>query len=298
MLRLAKARGFVVLGLLISSFSLPVAGIAQVAAQSTPADSAVAAQQPLPSGEMSLPDFYRLHPGMNTEGNTIFAMQNAFEQTGQDFWFYWLAATLLVVGILRIMYPIYFKDMFRIFRKSALQQVALRERLSANTFPGFMLNFLFVINFGTFLFLILKQKDLLIPADAWWQQWLLFPLILAIVYLIKYLFNYLAGWAFNQPAFFSNYLFVVFLINKILAIVVLPFIAVLLFANENIQSVFWILGLFTVGMIFLLRYLSGLRMAGKQLKLTPFHFFIYLCAFEIVPVMVLLKWAIAHIVPA
>ncbi len=247
---------------------------------------------------LDLQKFYSFHPGITQDGNIIYSLHTKFVPPDKDFWFYWMAFSLFAYGLVRLLYPNYIQDMFRIFRKSTLQQSALRERLSANTLPGFLLNFLYVLNFGTFLYLLLKQRGFYVPFEEWWQQWLFFPLILSIIYLVKYFFNFLAGWMLNQASFFSNYLFIVFLINKMLAIFVLPFIVIYLFANESLQTVFWILGLFMVAGMFFLRYGSSLRMAGKELKLKPLHFFVYLCAFEIVPVLVLLKWATTHIAPA
>src|SRR6202034_3170884 len=78
-----------------------------------------------------------------------------------------------------------------------------------------------------------------------------------LIYLAKYAAVRFSGWAFRVEGITEHYLFNVFLINKILAVTLLPFIIVLAFADHEWAQQIILISLITSGVILLNRYIRS-----------------------------------------
>jgi hypothetical protein len=54
-----------------------------------------------------------------------------------------------------------------------------------------------------------------------------------LVYLVKYLFLLFTGWVFNSQEATGSYVFVVFLVNKVMGVLLIPFLLIFAFAVRN-----------------------------------------------------------------
>jgi hypothetical protein len=122
-----------------------------------------------------------------------------------------------------------------------------------------------------------------------WLLWLYTFVTLAIIYSGKYLFVSFCGWAFNVPHFAFNYNFIVFLINKVAGICLLPLLLIMAFSKGETHDIAVTIALSLVLIMLLYRYIVALSTVVKNLKISAVHFFIYLCAVEILPLLVIYK---------
>ncbi len=85
------------------------------------------------------------------------------------------------------------------------------------------------------------------------------------------------------------YLFNIRIINYALGMVLIPFLFILAFAdNMYLEGTIW--GILIVVWTFVLyRCYRGLLIGEQIMKFNKFHFFIYLCTFEIAPILILYK---------
>jgi hypothetical protein len=98
-----------------------------------------------------------------------------------------------------------------------------------------------------------------------------------------------AGWIFNSVQAAEAYSFIVFLMNKIAAIVLLPFLLLLAFSDAPLSHYTAIVAGFVVAVLFLYRFLVSLRSIKQDLKVGPLHFFIFLVGVEILPLLLIYK---------
>jgi hypothetical protein len=119
--------------------------------------------------------------------------------------------------------------------------------------------------------------------------------ILAIVYFIKFLFIQFSGWVFNNTAAAKTYIFVVFLSNKIVGILLIPFLLVLSFSGEAIVQVALTISVFLLGAMLLYRYIVSMATFKQELSVNGVHFFIYLCTVEILPLLLIYKAAFNYV---
>jgi hypothetical protein len=112
---------------------------------------------------------------------------------------------------------------------------------------------------------------------------------MVVIYVGKYAVIKFSGWSFRVESITEHYLFNVFLVNKILAIILLPFIVLLAFATPVIAQPALIVSFILILVLFVNRYLRSWQVFGSFFQYSKFHFFTYLCASELLPLAVLMK---------
>ena len=87
----------------------------------------------------------------------------------------------------------------------------------------------------------------------------------------------------------DSYVFIVFIINKMIGILLLPFLVVLAFAVGNVYTVGLTLSWCLFGGLLIYRLILSFGAVRNQVRVNLFHFFLYLCAFEIAPLLLVYK---------
>ena len=87
----------------------------------------------------------------------------------------------------------------------------------------------------------------------------------------------------------NTYLFVIFLINKILGVLLLPVIIILAFSQFILVKSVILISLLAIGLLLLLRFFRSYGLLQKQLRVSRFHFFLYIVGTEIVPLLLIYK---------
>jgi hypothetical protein len=111
-----------------------------------------------------------------------------------------------------------------------------------------------------------------------------------VLFILKVFLVWLIAWCFDKKQVFVQYFQKVTLIYKVAAIVLFPLSILFLLSSGSLSI--WVLKLTLAILIttLLMRYVLNLAHIKKLLSVHFFHFFLYLCAFEIIPLMLLLKW--------
>ncbi len=204
-----------------------------------------------------------------------------------DIVFYILIFLIFFLGLVRTSFPRYFDSIFTLSFQATFRQTQTREQMAQNFFPAFMLNVLFVLCGGLFITLFARFNN--------WSQLPLLQLfvystaILLFTYLIKYIVISFTGWVFNAKDAAGEYRFVVFLINKLLGVLMIPLLFLIAYADNNIKNIAITIVICLIIFSLAVRYLVSLARIRKNLSITVFHFFIYLCAVEIMPLLVIYK---------
>ena len=207
----------------------------------------------------------------------------------QDLLFYVLLAMLLWMGILKSGYEKYYSDLFTVFFRSSLRQHQIREQLLQARLPSLLYNLFFVGCAGTFLYLIAAQHAIRVGTYSPWELWLASVGIVALLYVAKFLGLKLSGWIFGMSGAVDTYIFIVFLVNKILGVALLPIVILLAFSKEPIQSAAATLGILLVAGMLIYRFIRSYRPVWEEVQMSRFHFFLYLCTFEIAPLLLIYK---------
>ncbi|MBC9931390.1 DUF4271 domain-containing protein [Chitinophaga qingshengii] len=205
-----------------------------------------------------------------------------------DWLVYLVGGVLLLLSIIRLAYTKYFVDLFRAFFNPTLSQRQLKDQLSQAPFPNMLLNAFFAVSLGVYLYLVLYRQQVFPQAEPW----LLIPglvILVAAVYGIKYVMLRFCGWLFGNSELADAYIFILYLINKILGVLLVPFLVVLAFCDVEIAHTFLYISIFFIILLVLYRYIRSYSLVKQYLSFSKLHFFLYLCAFEVAPVLILTK---------
>ena len=206
----------------------------------------------------------------------------------KEWLFYYILGLALLFGLLRLSYHRYFNDMFRVFFRTSLRVNQIREQLVQSGLQSLLFNLFFAVAAGTYVYLLIDYFEVSIQVPE-----LFIPLItagvIALLYLGKYIFLHFSGWLFSMKPAAETYSFVVFLINKIIGIILLPFLFVIAFAERGLAGVAITISLSIITALFLYRFLRAYGPVQSEIKVGRFHFFIFFLAFEIAPLLLIYK---------
>jgi len=207
---------------------------------------------------------------------------------GKEWLFYWLVLLLILFGLLRRAFAKYFHDLFRVFFKTTLKQRQTQEQLLQSPLPSVFMNIFFILSAGLYVNFLLQDFQLVL-VDNFWLQYVYCAAGLASIYIVKFIGLKLTGWLFNVSNVTDAYIFIVFIINKMLGIFLLPFLLLLAFANEPLYSIALIISWFGIGLLLIYRFILSYRAVRKEVNLNSFHFILYVLSFEVVPLLLIYK---------
>ncbi|WP_346317245.1 DUF4271 domain-containing protein [Chitinophaga sp. YIM B06452] len=229
------------------------------------------------------------HMYLSREGKRVqYDINPLREDPSQDWLVYVVAGVILLLGIIRSAYLKYFSDLFRAFFNPTLSQRQLKDQLSQSPFPNFLLNTFFVVSLGLYLYLLMYRLDYPTGAIAW----MLIPglmLLVGVIYTVKYIVLRFCGWLFGNEELIDAYVFILYLINKVLGILLAPFLVILAFCKPEIAGTCLYISIFFIVLLVVYRYVRSYSLVRQYLSFSKLHFFLYLCAFEVVPVLIITK---------
>lgn len=218
-----------------------------------------------------------------------FAMVNYMKkQYPDDLLFYVFLIVIGIIAFLRFFYIRYFTNLFQVFFNTSLRQGQLTDQLLQAKLPSLFFNIVSVINGGLFIYFLLQYFKLMHENQ---------PLkiigicivALAIIYFIKFIILKFIGWVTGSKEITNTYIFIIFLINKILGILLLPFIIVMAFSTLVLVKAAVIIALLLTTLMFLMRFYRSYGLLQHQLNFNRLHFCMYIAGIEILPVLLIYK---------
>jgi len=236
---------------------------------------------------MAVDSFITRHPYYATGGAIVEMPSQYSNMPGKDELFYIACGVLIFLGILKVGFPKYFHDLFNLFWRSAFRQKQIRDQLQQAGMTTLLFNIFFVVSLALFAYLIIQYL----------QGAIINPLIMfavcffsiAFIYGVKFVILKLSGWMFGQEEAMDTYSFIVFMVNKILSILIIPFTLVLAFSDRSIQQVAFTASILLIAFLFIYRFIVAYIGIRNELKINALHLLLYVCGFEIIPVLLIYR---------
>lgn len=230
---------------------------------------------------------YQTHPYLPLHSPALYMLINYHQPQTKDELFYLMAGVIFIMAFIRLTFSKYFRNLFLLFFQTSIRQKQTRDQLLQDNLASLLMNFLFVISGGLYITLLVRYKNWT-DISFWWLA-AGAAAVLLLLYLGKYLFLLFTGWVFNTKEAAGSYVFVVFLVNKVLGVLLIPFLLILAFADPVLVNIGVTL---SAGMICLLlgyRYWVSFLAIRNKLKVNALHFLLYLCAVELLPLALICK---------
>jgi hypothetical protein len=238
----------------------------------------------------NLDSFLKKNKYLNVTTTPVSLAVKEKNKSGKEFLFYIVGLLILILALFKVFYAKYFNNIFKVFFNTSLRQNQLTDLLLQAKLPSLIFNILFIMSAGLYAWLLLNHYHLLKNSNNY-----IFISIsilsVGIIYFGKFLSIKLIGWISGMSDATDQYIFVIFLINKIIGILLIPFIILLAFAPTNWITIIIISSFAVIGVLFILRYLRSYGLLQNQLKINIFHFLLYIIGMEFLPVLIIYKLA-------
>ncbi|CAN5148507.1 hypothetical protein BH20BAC1_BH20BAC1_11180 [soil metagenome] len=232
---------------------------------------------------------------INTAPGTEFVVIKGKTFSGKEFLFYLLCLVALILGLFKTFYKGYFNNLFRVFLNTSLRQNQLTDQLQQAKLPSFILNIFFAVTAGIYLWLAFSY---FYPGSTVKGKPLLLLCIggIGALYLVKFLSLKFLGWLYTLQEEVNNYIFIIFLINKIAGIILVPLIFVLAFSKPLVMQYVNLICILVLGLFLITRYIKTYGSLDRRVSINAFHFVIYVLAIEIVPLMLVYKVTVDYLI--
>ncbi len=202
--------------------------------------------------------------------------------------FYLLAGIILFLAIIRRVFLKYFITLFRVFFNTSLRQSQLVDQLTMAKLPSLIFNIFFVVAGGIYVYLILSYYQLLSPLKMWFN--IAISIVgIAVIYVTKFCTLKFTGWISGYQEEADTYTFVVFLVNKIVGILLAPFIVIIAFSNIYLAQIAIVTSFLLLAMFMLLRFIRSYSLLQRRIQVSPYHFFLYIIGVEFLPLLLIHK---------
>jgi len=204
----------------------------------------------------------------------------------------WMGGIVLILAVLMaILNTAHSSDLQRTMRSFTNQNIlnfnfrTQKGRLSTMYIIAYIL---YAISVGAFLYLLGWYFGVPALTGSIYSALICMGFV-AVVMFARHTLLRIIGWImpFDKELSMYNYMIAVF--NQVLGITLLPFIIVAAFAPDPLKKIALFGGLAVILLVYLYRSIRGFMISGKFLAVHKFHFFLYLCAVEIAPVLILVK---------
>lgn len=262
---------------------------------SNPDTTAISVIAPSTSNHFDINKFLSRSRFINVKESPSFFIEKERNPVGKEFLFYSLCAIILILGIFKTFYKGYFNNLFRVYFNTSLRQTQLADQLLQAKLPSFILNIFFALSVGIYIWLLfdiyhpprLISSELLLP----------FCIIsVALLYFFKFCILKFMGWVADISQTTDNYIFAIFLVNKITGILLIPIIILLAFMKREWVPIVANLSFMVLILFFLSRYVKSYGAIERKMPLNPFHFIIYIAGGEIIPLIILYKIALDYVI--
>jgi hypothetical protein len=113
--------------------------------------------------------------------------------------------------------------------------------------------------------------------------------LLVGIFLSRVLLLNIAGIFFKRVKIIREYLYNIFIFNKLSGLVVLPLLFLLVYTTGFLQNLLFWGVVFILSCIVLMRLIRGIVFSYRK-EVLIFYMFLYLCALELAPLVLLYRW--------
>ncbi|MEI9946778.1 MAG: DUF4271 domain-containing protein [Chitinophagaceae bacterium] len=173
------------------------------------------------------------HPYFNFNAAPVIPHSDFKNFRGKEILFYVLITLVLIFALFKLAFAKYFNDLFRVFFRTTLKQRQIREQLMQSPLPSLAFNIFFVATTGLYIAFLLFYYFKKNPVENFWLLYFYCSVGISIIYIVKFAGLKIFGWLFNMKRATEAYTFIVFIINKVIGIFLLPVVVLLAVAGHE-----------------------------------------------------------------
>lgn len=225
----------------------------------------------------------------NKVNSTIPAIQKvAANNKPQGFLFSLVLGILLLLTVLVSISRSLISKIYQAFFNDIVLKMLFRSRSSLSTSVYLALYGMFMINLGVFIYLVLRNYGWLInKSDI--QTLLVCIAAVAILIIAKHITLAILSYVFPISKEIDLYSFIIMIFGVLMGLLLAPVNVFFAYADAPTAQMIIIGMAIVLGIVYGLKALRSLFLVQNVIFSDFFHFLLYLCAIEIVPILLILK---------
>lgn len=193
----------------------------------------------------------------------------------------------LLFGLLRFFHPKYISGLFKLYNRGQMVNQSAVQQLQSNNAPKVLFTIIYFLTAGYVVVKIVYYfRGVPLCTNSWKDIGLGIALITA-TFLFKFIIVRSLSWIFNFKKGIKGLFHYLNFANQIVGIILLPICGLLLLCLEKGATFILILGIITLAISLIIRYIYNFAYLKQLPNVRLIHFLLYLCAFEIIPIAVL-----------
>jgi hypothetical protein len=209
----------------------------------------------------------------------------------------WLTISLIVMMVFFTWFRLFYYKIFRQLLTSYFNMTASNQIVRDESYllqrASLVISIISYLLAGLFLY----QISVLYDWQIYWLQkglvrFVLFSLIIAISYSVKMILLRVLSVVFNQEKAAGTYIFNLFLMIMMAGLILFPANIFLAYSSMAVKHFAAIATISLIGLMFLFRLSRAIRIWFSIPQFSFFYLFLYLCAFEVAPLLVVWKLSI------
>lgn len=210
----------------------------------------------------------------------------------KDGLFYILAFIVFILALIKVVFPKHLVNVFNIFFQTNYRQKQTKDHLLQDKLAHFGLMLVFYSSSSVFGASLLYNAALF--TIGFWQLTILCFLLFLSIYSLKYIFITVLGILFKEIEASTTYIFLVFLINKLIGVLLIPVVILISFSTASIAKTSLTVSLILIGILLLYRVFLTYKSVSNRLNINIFQFFLYFCGIEILPLLLIYKASVLY----
>lgn len=204
--------------------------------------------------------------------------------------FMMVVGLLLLVGLMRSSFNSYISSLWSVIINFSVIKRQTKEQIQNNVLASTGFRLLFFMGLSLLIMAFLSQKYRLDYSSSFKNTnlWLCIGLLIALYYL-KRGFLTGVGWIYNKPEASEIYFFNSNVMNEVIGLLVFPIALLMFLLSGFLFQAFMILGISILLGLIAYKNIKIFKGIKNLLRISAFDYLLYLCAFEIMPLMILMK---------
>lgn len=195
----------------------------------------------------------------------------------------------LILGIIRTIGGNFFRNMLRFISFQGISDQGSRESADLYQLPATLLNLGSFISISLYVYMISIEYDISIPQPGGFVTWAIGLGVIISAVTIRHFTCIVTGKISGQGEAFNEYLKNIYEAYRIAGIFFLIIVIMVVYTSVIPEKVLLNAGLWGTGLLYLIR-VSRLLLIFIKRHISLFYYILYLCALEILPVVVLVKY--------
>lgn len=179
-----------------------------------------------------------------------------------------------------------------VYSNQAAKQL-YREDYRLTKSMSVLLSTAFVMVMAFLLHVVNSYFGFILPDVPPLKQFLFFTTVILLMYIVKLSVNYFIAFSTLNQELYNEYMFNVFIFSQTLGVILLPLVICIQFSRYPTE---WFLypAIVLCGLFYLLRFVRGFILSVAEQNVGIIYIFLYLCALEILPLLVLTKFLLVN----